>query len=503
MNAQQLKNAILQEAIEGRLVPQDPNDEPASALLERIRKEKEQLVKEGKLKKKDLEVKPISEDEIPFEIPESWEWVRLKDIVMFIGGYAYDSTSFIPSSDNQVLRLGNVKNDKILLNVNPVFIDDKLALDTEKFRCKQNDILITMTGTRKKRDYFFSVLVNSSHQNLYINQRVGCLRSIEENIAKWLVIAIKTEVILTDVFQYETGTANQGNLGAENILKTKIPLPPLSEQHRIVAKIEELLPKVEEYGKAQDALNKLNAELPERLKKSILQEAIEGRLVPQDPNDEPASVLLAKIRKEKEQLVKEGKLKKKDLIETPITEDEIPFEIPESWEWVRMSSLSYMISGTSYKKDDVRTDGIRILRGGNIQDNSLILCNDDVFVPLLYADEQKNVRKGDVLIVGSTGSQKVIGKPAIVMENLEKCQIGAFLRIIRPISSEVEKYIHLIFKSEYYRDNIRSLVQGTNIFNIRSEYIDDMIIPLPPLAEQHRIVEKLEQLLGEIDKLKK
>ena len=503
MTGQQLKNSILQEAIMGRLVPQDPNDEPASVLLDKIRREKARLVKEGKLKKKDLEETPIQEDEKPFEIPESWEWVRLKDIVMFIGGYAYDSTSFIPSSDNQVLRLGNVKNDKILLNVNPVFIDDKLALDTEKFRCKQNDILITMTGTRKKRDYFFSVLVNSSHQNLYINQRVGCLRSIEENIAKWLVIAIKTEVILTDVFQYETGTANQGNLGAENILKTKIPLPPLSEQHRIVAKIEELLPKVEEYGKAQDALNKLNAELPERLKKSILQEAIEGRLVPQDPNDEPASVLLAKIRKEKEQLVKEGKLKKKDLIETPITEDEIPFEIPESWEWVRMSSLSYMISGTSYKKDDVRTDGIRILRGGNIQDNSLILCNDDVFVPLLYADEQKNVRKGDVLIVGSTGSQKVIGKPAIVMENLEKCQIGAFLRIIRPISSEVEKYIHLIFKSEYYRDNIRSLVQGTNIFNIRSEYIDDMIIPLPPLAEQHRIVEKLEQLLGEIDKLKK
>ena len=169
MNAQQLKNAILQEAIEGRLVPQDPNDEPASALLARIRKEKEQLVKAGKLKKKDLEVKPISEDEIPFEIPDSWEWVRLKDIVMFIGGYAYDSTSFIPNSNNQVLRLGNVKNDNILLNVNSVYIDDKLASDTEKFRCKENDILITMTGTRKKRDYFFSVLVNSTHQNLYIS----------------------------------------------------------------------------------------------------------------------------------------------------------------------------------------------------------------------------------------------------------------------------------------------------------------------------------------------
>ncbi len=284
MNAQQLKNSILQEAIEGRLVPQDPNDEPASILLERIREEKRRLVKEGKLKKKDLEEKPISEDDIPFDIPESWEWVRLGDIVSFIGGYAYDSSSFISNSGNQVLRLGNVKNDNILLNVNPVFIDDKLALETEKFKCKENDILITMTGTRKKRDYFFSVLINCNHLNLFINQRVGCLRSIISNISSWLVIALKTEVILTDVFQYETGTANQGNLGSENILNTKIPLPPLAEQKRIVAKIEELLPKVEEYGKAQDALDKLNAELPERLKKSILQEAISGRLVPQDPN---------------------------------------------------------------------------------------------------------------------------------------------------------------------------------------------------------------------------
>ena len=480
MNAQQLKNAILQEAIEGRLVPQDPNDEPASALLARIRKEKERLVWEGKLKKKDLEVKPISEDEIPFEIPENWEWVRLKDIVVFLGGYAYDSTSFISSSNNQVLRLGNVKNDAILLKINPVFIDDKLAQDTEKYKCKGNDILITMTGTRKKRDYFFSVLVNSSHQNLYINQRVGCLRSIEENIAKWLVIALKTEVILTDVFQYETGTANQGNLGAENILKTKIPLPPLAEQHRIVAKIEELLPKVEEYGKAQDALNKLNAELPERLKKSILQEAIEGRLIPQDPNDEPASVLLGKIRQEKEQLVKEGKLKKKDLIETPITVDEIPFEIPESWEWVRLGFISEIVTG---KKDANNGD-----ENGNYY---FFTCSNTPLKSRTYSYD------GDYLIMPGNGAN--IGQVIHFNGKFEAYQRTYLLKTYATFNLEYLKY-HLICNwKEYNQDKLF----GSAIPYIKLNNLLSYPVALPPLAEQKRIVAKIEQLLGEIDKLKK
>jgi type I restriction enzyme S subunit len=478
MNAQQLKNAILQEAIEGRLVPQDPNDEPASALLARIRKEKEQLVKEGKLKKKDLEVKPISEDEIPFEIPESWEWVRLKDIVMFIGGYAYDSTSFIPSSNNQVLRLGNVKNDNILLNVNPVFIDDKLALDTEKFRCKENDILITMTGTRKKRDYFFSVLVNSSHQNLYINQRVGCLRSIEENIAKWLVIALKTEVILTDVFQYETGTANQGNLGAENILKTKIPLPPLAEQHRIVAKIEELLPKVEEYGKAQDALNKLNLELPERLKKSILQEAIEGRLVPQDPNDEPASVLLAKIRKKKEQLVKAGKLKKKDLEETPISEDEIPFKIPESWEWCKIENITVSIGN---KTNQIQTKEIQ--NEGKVP----VVSQGQKLIDGYSNEVEKTIHELPLVMFGDhTRNVKLIDFPFVIGADGTK--------FFKPILCNPKYIYYVVF---YISSKLRNRGYARHYSLLKDE-----VFPLPPLAEQKRIVAKIEQLMKEIDKLK-
>ena len=497
MNAQQLKNSILQEAIEGRLVPQDPNDEPASVLLKRIRKEKERLVKEGKLKKKDLIETPIQEDEIPFEIPENWEWVRLGDIVSFIGGYAYDSSSFISNSENQVLRLGNVKNDNILLNVNPVFIDDKLALDTEKFKCKENDILITMTGTRKKRDYFFSVLINSNYLNLFINQRVGCLRSIIGNVSRWLVVALKTEVILTDVFQYETGTANQGNLGAENILKVKIPLPPLAEQKRIVAKIEELLPKVEEYGKAQDALDKLNAELPERLKKSILQEAIEGRLVKQDPNDEPASVLLDKIRAEKAKLVKEGKLKKKDLIETPISEDEIPFEIPESWEWVRLPDISANSLG-------------KTLNGGKtIGATKKYLCSINVYwnridllkvkeTPFDESDCQKyKLEKGDLLICEGGD----YGRSAVWDKDEEMYYQNALHRIkfYNMINPYFYMYCMEVFKSISLLEEV---AKGMTIKHLTQDALYSLVFPLPPLSEQHRIVEKLEQLMAEIDKLK-
>ena len=479
MNAQQLKNAILQEAIEGRLVPQDPNDEPASILLEKIRKEKERLVKEGKLKKKDLEVKPISEDEIPFEIPDSWEWVRLKDMVFFIGGYAYDSQSFISSSSYQVLRLGNIKNDSILLNVNPVFISQELAEETLRFSCKDCDILITMTGTRKKRDYFYSVLVDDTHKDLFVNQRVGCLRPYNSSIAKWLIKVLKTETVLQQVFQYETGTANQGNLGAENILKTLIPLPPLAEQYRIVAEIEELLPKVEKYGKAQDELNKLNEELPERLKKSILQEAIEGRLVPQDPNDEPASVLLEKIREEKKQLFKAGKLKKKDLVETPISEDEIPFEIPDTWEYIRLSFITRLLDGEKREGNFVCLDA-KFLRGksaGDILPKGKFVLKDDI---IILVDGENS---GEVFTVPCDGYMGSTFKQLWISESVYLPYVLYFIRC--------------------YKDVLRNSKKGAAIPHLNKNFFNNLIVGLPPLAEQKRIVAKIGELLQKIDGLKK
>ena len=164
--------------------------------------------------------------------------------MQFIGGYAYKSETFIEKSEYQVLRLGNVKNDKIRYSTKPVFISKRLAEKTADFRCQTNDILITMTGTRLKRDYFYTVIVSENDTNCFINQRVGCLRCYLPNLCKWLIWVLKSEEVLSQVFQYETGTANQGNLGAENIMKTFIPLPPLDEQDRICKLIEHLLKQV-------------------------------------------------------------------------------------------------------------------------------------------------------------------------------------------------------------------------------------------------------------------
>ena len=287
MNAQQLKNSILQEAIEGRLVPQDPNDEPASILLERIREEKRRLVKEGKLKKKDLEENPISEDEKPFEIPESWEWVRLGSVISLLSGRDlapgdYNDTEIgIP----YITGASNFDDGALIINrwtPKPVVIS------------KCGDLLITCKGT-------IGTMAFNEIGEIHIARQVMALSS-------YLIDIRYIQFFLTRIV-YELDKKAKSiipGISREDILTALFPLPPLAEQKRIVAKIEELLPKVEEYGKAQDALDKLNAELPERLKKSILQEAIEGRLVPHDPNDEPASVLLDKIRAEKAKLVKEG-----------------------------------------------------------------------------------------------------------------------------------------------------------------------------------------------------
>ena len=249
----------------------------------------------------------------------------------------------------------------------------------------------------------------------------------------------------------------------------------------------------------------------QQLKNSILQMAVQGKLVPQNPNDEPASVLLERIRAEKERLIKEKKIKReknpsvifKGADNTPYEKigdevrslaDEVPFDIPDSWEWCRFSSLITLLSGTSYQKNDVCNSGIRILRGGNIQSYKLILEDSDVFLPLEYRDEEKNIQPGDTILVASTGSKSVIGKPAFVDKEYPNTQIGAFLRIARPIDPIIADYIALIFETEYYREHIRHSVQGTNINNIKAEYIENLLIPLPPHEEQVRVLAKLSGL---------
>ena len=478
MTAQQLKNAILQEAIEGRLVPQDPNDEPASILLEKIRKEKERLVKEGKLKKKDLEVKPISEDEIPFEIPESWEWVRIKTIFSMQAGKNVTSSD-INSESNDIYKY-------------PCYGGNGLRGYVKRYN---TDGVFPLVG----RQGALCGNVNIASGLFWATEHAVVTDGYGMTDVKWAYYFLTA----LNLNQYATATAQPG-LAVSNIIEVLIPLPPLAEQKRIVAKIEELLPKVEKYGKAQDELNKLNEELPERLKKSLLQEAIEGRLVPQDPNDEPASALLAKIREEKKQLVKEGKLKKKDLEEKPISEDEIPFEIPESWEWVTLSQISLDSAdgpfGSNLKSEHYTTNKeVRIIQLSNIGEDGWrdenVKYTTFSHLPSISRSE---AFPNDIIIAKMMPAGRAIICPS---EDIKYVLSSDAVRF--DFSNHLyRKYLYYAINSNIFKDQVYGEVQGITRVRTSLSKLRTYLIPLPPLAEQHRIVEKIEQLFKEIDKLK-
>ena len=238
-----LRKSILQQAVQGKLTERDSSDEPAAELLKRIRAEKAKLIAEGKIKK-EKPLPPITEDDCPFEIPDTWKWVRLGDIVRYQGGYAYKSDTYVKQSDNQVVRLGNVKNNALPLSVSPVYIPDHIAEETEDYRITEDTILFTMTGTKGKRDYFYTCRIKEENLpgcKLYLNQRVGCLSAYSNIELDWLTIVLQSEPILSQIFATATGNANQANIGSVNTLKLLIPLPPLAEQKRIVARVEKLL----------------------------------------------------------------------------------------------------------------------------------------------------------------------------------------------------------------------------------------------------------------------
>jgi len=486
MNAQQLKNSILQEAIEGRLVPQDPNDEPASVLLDKIRKEKARLVKEGKLKKKDLVEVPIEEDEIPFKIPESWKWVRISDVVNVLMGQSPDGNDVFEAKEGD--KAYEFHQGKICFTEKYITPSGKWCKIPSRIANKDSLLICVRAPIGD---------VNITQRSIGIGRGLAAMEGMG-NISNMFLFywMLAHKRCLED-----QGTGSTFKAITVEVLKNqKIPLPPLAEQHRIVAKIEELMPKVEEYGKAQESLDKLNEELPERLKKSILQEAIEGRLVPQDPNDEPASVLLDKIRKEKASLVKEGKLKKKDLEEIPISEDEKPFDIPESWEWCRFGAVVKTFTGKTPERG-----------------NADYWCDEDY--PWVSISDMK---QGETLTttkerISSKAAEKCFGnqispKGSLIMSF--KLTVGrtSFLGIdayhneaiitIETLSDPMlytkNYYSHILPLITNWGDS-KDAIKGKTL---NSKSIYNLLIPMPPYNEQKRIVEKLEQLLHEIDKLK-
>ena len=475
MNAQQLRNSILQQAIQGKLVPQDPADEPASVLLQRIRNEKERLVKEGKLKKKDLESKPIEEDEIPFEIPKGWEWCIIGDL------FAHNNGKQLNKGNARGKMMDYITTSNLYWEG---FVLDKLKQmpfeDNEIDRCQaiKGDLLVCEGG-----DIGRAAIWNYDYP-IMLQNHLHKLRSY---------VPLCTEFFRFLFYYYnKSGMIGGKGIGIQGfsskaLHNTLAPLPPLAEQRRIVAKIEELMPLVERYGKAQQALDQLNESLPAHLRQSILQEAIQGRLVPQDPKEEPASELLKRIRKEKERLVKEGKLKKKDLESKPIEEDEIPFEVPEGWEWCIIGDLFAHNNGKQLNKGNARGEMMDYITTSNLYWEGFVL---DKLKQMPFEDNEIDrcqAIKGDLLVCegGDIGRAAIwnYDYPIMLQNHLHK------LRAYVPLCTE---YFRFLFY--YYNKSGMIGGKGIGIQGFSSKALHNTLVPLPPLSEQKRIVAKVEEL---------
>ena len=469
MNTKQIRQTILDLAIRGELVPQDPTDEPASVLLERIRAEKEQLIKDKKLKRDKKDNEPI--DEAPFELPEGWEWCRLGEICEIKGGKRLPkNSSFSDTPTNHIyIRVADMKNSTVLLE-DLKYIDDEVFEKIKNYLISKEDLYLTIAGTIGEVG-----IIPNDLDGMNLTENAAKLTEIK--ISRLFLMYCLSSNFCRQQFFSGFHQVAQPKLSLETANKTQLPLPPLAEQHCIVKKIEQLLALVDAIEQLQEELKAL----VKQAKNQVLNYAIAGKLTHQDPNDEPAEALLKRIGK--------------------TTAADTPYEkLPKGWAWCRLGEVANIISGVSYNKKDISNNGIRILRGGNIQNSKVLILEDDIFISENYKNETNSVKIGDIVIVASTGSNLLIGKAGFIKKDLDNTQIGAFLRIIRPIS-DICSFLQLIFISDFYRTYIRDLAKGTNINNIKNEYLTEFIIPLPPLAEQHRIVQQIENYFTAFDQI--
>ena len=479
MKAQDLKNSILQLAIQGKLVEQREEEGTARELIEQIQAEKEKLIKEKKIKK-EKPLPEITEDEIPFDIPESWEWVRLGSIEEINLGFTYRPK--YTSKGVRFLSVKDISKGKIDFS-NTQFVSEETYVNASYgSKPHKGDILFGRVGTIGKPQ------IIDSDDKFCIFVSLGFLRDHTDLLNKKYICSwMESQLFWKQVYTMVKG-ATVKNLNTSWLRDFLIPLPPLAEQKRIVAKIEELMPYVEQYDKAYTEVGELNKKFPEDMQKSILQYAIQGKLVEQREEDGTAEELYQKIQAEKEKLIKEGKIKKsKPLPE--ITEDEIPFDIPESWKWVRLGDVIQLTSGqdmTPNKYNEI-SKGIPYLTGAsNIQDGEVIINR--------WTEEPKALAlKGDILLT----CKGTVGKTVILEQ--EEVHIARQIMSIRTIVVDSE-FIQIFLMS--YVNNLKAMAKSM-IPGIERKNVLEAILPLPPLSEQKLIVYKIEELLPYIKQLVK
>ena len=526
MTAQQLKNSILQMAVQGKLVPQDPNDEPASVLLERIRAEKERLIKEKKIKREKNssvifkgadntpyekigdEVRSLA-DEVPFDIPDSWEWVRISSIAALVTKGTTPRGGNVAYSDNGIgfLRAENVAGlDRLdLSKLN--HIDEATHMGfLKRSILAADDVLITIAGTLGR-----TAIVKEENLPLNANQAVAIIRLVDSHSVdlRYLVYALNAPAIQDKLTAQKKITAIP-NLTLEIISDCLVPIPPLNEQRRIVKQFALFVPQIAEYEGKQTELNALNTGFPEALKKSILQEAVQGRLVPQDPSDEPAEALLERIRAEKQRLIKEGKIKKDkhesvifrrdnshyeklDGVERCI-DDELPFEIPGNWRWCRLGTIAAVLGGkripAGRKLTEYNTGHVYIrvsdMTDGGVSTDRLMYVPEDIYPSI----SRYIINKADVFItVAGT-----IGRVGKIPDELDGANLteNADRLVLAGVNQD---WLIKVLQSGMIQEQIAEATTKVGQPKLAIARIERFLIPLPPLAEQHRIVRRIEELL--------
>lgn len=496
MTPEQLRASILQYAMEGKLVKQNFDDEPASKLIKKIEDEKLQLVKEGKIKK-GKKLPAITDEEKPFDIPNNWEWVKLGNIVDYVQrgkSPKYDKES----NSYPIISQKCVQWDGVHLEFAKHLKEDFWKeLPSYRFVTK-GDLLLNSTGTGTVGRI---IKVTESFDKIPVDSHVTIIRLNKNVCNSYILYFLMSPIIQNNLDDYLTGTTKQKEFGLASIQNIVISIPPLEEQKRIVAKIEKLMPLVDEYAESYNRLQKIDNEFEDKLKQSVLQYAMEGKLVKQDPSDEPASELIKKIENEKAELVKEGKIKKSKKLPA-ITDDEKPFDIPDSWEWVRLGEIGIVTSGGTPRKaeksywDDANIPWITPAVMSKAQ-NNIIFDNDNV---------GKINQKGL-----SNSSAQLISANSIVVSSrapIGYINIVPFAYTTNQGCKSISTYAKVDNKYVYYAikfsvPDMYKRASGTTFKEISGTRFGETVIPLPPLEEQKRIITKVEKLQSSIGELSK
>ncbi|UNL45536.1 restriction endonuclease subunit S [Lactobacillus amylovorus] len=489
MTPEQLRASILQYAAEGKLVKQNPNDEPASELIRKIEDEKVKLIKAGKIKRnKKLPV--VTDEEKSFAIPNNWQWVRLGELLK-------PEISLKPKSSFKYIDIASLDNKtNVITNYKTCIIGkDKIPVRATKLVSK-GDILYSTV-----RPYLKNVAIVPNELDKQIaTSGFYVLKPLEPTDNKYLFYLLLSPY-LTNAMHEKMKGINSPSIKKSDLKSFPIPLPPLEEQKRIVAKIEKLMPLVDEYAESYNRLQKIDNEFEDKLKQSVLQYAMEGKLVKQDPSDEPASELIKKIENEKAELVKEGKIKKSKKLPA-ITDDEKPFDIPDSWEWVRLGEIGIVTSGGTPRKaeksywDDANIPWITPAVMSKAQ-NNIIFDNDNV---------GKINQKGL-----SNSSAQLISANSIVVSSrapIGYINIVPFAYTTNQGCKSISTYAKVDNKYVYYAikfsvPDMYKRASGTTFKEISGTRFGETVIPLPPLEEQKRIITKVEKLQSSIGELSK